>query len=385
MKTIASTALRSSFARARSIASAPVSAANPTSTCSSRRRRGDRARMSGVGSSRSSRPSPRLAGDLRVLGRSAARKSAGAAAISSTPAAGNSAATASASSSVVSTSIARTPPGSGSADVGGDQRHLGAAPRRRGREGEPHPAARAVADEAHRVDRLAGAAGGDQDAEPVPGAVRARQRSLDLGEQARGLRAGARRRARRARRAAPASGSITRITPRSRRVARFAWVAASAYIRSFIAGATSRGAVQARNAVVRIESQMPAASLAIVFADAGATRKASALETTSRWPIGSWSGAGSPGKAPRIGSRSNSETSTGAPTMPSNDAGADEALGGRRHQHAHAVAGLGRQAGELERLVGGDAAAHSEQDAGHTRMLRRGDAPSPGARLRPGR
>ena len=43
-------------------------------------------------------------------------------------------------------------------------------------------------------------------------------------------------------------------------------------MRSFIAGATSRGAAQARNEVVTIESAIPAASLAIVFAEAGATR-----------------------------------------------------------------------------------------------------------------
>ena len=60
--------------------------------------------------------------------------------------------------------------------------------------------------------------------------------------------------------------------PRSRRVARFAWVAASRYMRSFIAGATSRGAEQARKEVVTIESAIPAASLAIVLAEAGATR-----------------------------------------------------------------------------------------------------------------
>ena len=70
---------------------------------------------------------------------------------------------------------------------------------------------------------------------------------------------------------APSSGSITR-TPRSRSVARFAWVAASAYIRSFIAGATARGAGQARNDVLTIESAIPAASLATVLADAGAIR-----------------------------------------------------------------------------------------------------------------
>ncbi len=69
----------------------------------------------------------------------------------------------------------------------------------------------------------------------------------------------------------PSSGSIT-VTPRSRSVARLAWVAASAYMRSFIAGASRRGAVQARKEVVSIESAEPAASLATVFAEAGATR-----------------------------------------------------------------------------------------------------------------
>ena len=43
----------------------------------------------------------------------------------------------------------------------------------------------------------------------------------------------------------------------------------------------------------------------------------------------------------------------------------DEALARRRLHDAHGVPGAGRQAHELERLVGGDAAAHSEQDPGH--------------------
>ncbi len=91
-------------------------------------------------------------------------------------------------------------------------------------------------------------------------------------------------------------------------------------MRSFIAGATRRGAAQARKEVVSIESAAPAASFAIVLAEAGATRKASQLAASSRWPIGSCSGRGSPGKPPRSGSRSNSEISTGAPTMPSKEA-----------------------------------------------------------------
>jgi hypothetical protein len=49
-------------------------------------------------------------------------------------------------------------------------------------------------------------------------------------------------------------------------------VAASAYMRSFIAGASRRGAEQARNEVVSIESAKPPASFAIVLAEAGATR-----------------------------------------------------------------------------------------------------------------
>jgi hypothetical protein len=43
-------------------------------------------------------------------------------------------------------------------------------------------------------------------------------------------------------------------------------------MRSFIAGARRRGATQARKEVVSIESAIPAASLAIVLAEAGATR-----------------------------------------------------------------------------------------------------------------
>ena len=69
----------------------------------------------------------------------------------------------------------------------------------------------------------------------------------------------------------PSSGGITR-TPRAASVARFASIAGSRSIRSFIAGATARGARQATNEVVSIESQIPAASFAIVLADAGATR-----------------------------------------------------------------------------------------------------------------
>ena len=45
---------------------------------------------------------------------------------------------------------------------GRDQGHRGAAVARRPRQGEAHLAARAVAEDAHRIERLAGAAGGHQ-------------------------------------------------------------------------------------------------------------------------------------------------------------------------------------------------------------------------------
>ena len=52
--------------------------------------------------------------------------------------------------------------------------------------------------------------------------------------------------------------------------------------------------------------------------------------------------------------------------------GADEPLSRRRHHHAHAVARLRRQPGELEGLIRGDSAAHAKKDPGHDWMLRRG-------------
>ena len=64
---------------------------------------------------------------------------------------------------------------------------------------------------------------------------------------------------------APVPGSTT-ITPRSRRSARLACVAACSYMWLFIAGATSTGQVAASAAEVSRLSARPWASLAIVFA-----------------------------------------------------------------------------------------------------------------------
>ena len=113
--------------------------------------------MSSVGSRWTSSPAP-PALDLG-LGVPLGRKSAGAAAIRSTSAAGKLGLHGPASSAAVSTSIRPLPAGGGQRDVGRDQRHVGAAVERRGGERQAHAAAGAVADEAHRVDRLPRAAG----------------------------------------------------------------------------------------------------------------------------------------------------------------------------------------------------------------------------------
>ena len=116
----------------------------------------------------------------------------------------------------------------------------------------------------------------------------------------------------------PSAGGMT-VTPRLERSWRFAWVAGCRYMRLFIAGATATGHAAASAAVVSRLSAWPLASLAIVFALAGAIKNRSARSTSARWLIGARSGSGSPGYEPRAGSGPNSETSTGAPVIPSND------------------------------------------------------------------
>ena len=105
---------------------------------------------------------------------------------------------------------------------------------------------------------------------PSQGPLAGGQHSLDRGQQAPG--SGRRPlRARRGRPALPPPGSITRDPALAQR-REVGLGRRVGYIRSFIAGATSRGAAQARKEVVTIESAIPAASLATVFAEAGAIR-----------------------------------------------------------------------------------------------------------------
>ena len=230
--------------------------------------------------------------------------------------------------------------------------------------GDAHPPARAVADEAHGVDRLAGAAGGDQDAQAVPrpggpgsSASTLRRSSGGCGSRPapcspRGRRAAPRRARSRSRRAR-AAGS------------RFRWVAPSRYIRSFIAGATSRGAVHARNDVVDHRVGDPGRELRDRVGRRGRDQVGVGVLDQGRGArSGRVSGCGSPGKRPRIGSRSHSSIRTGAPTIPSNDAAPTKRVADGVIR-THAVARLRREPRKLERTVGGDPTRDAEQDASH--------------------
>ena len=219
------------------------------------------------------------------------RKSATAAAISSRSQSGNSRSHAAASSAAV-------------LDV--DVAHARAARRaRRSRrstvtsraergglvgEREAHPPRRAVADVAHGVDRLARAARRDEHAQPVPGPRAGRHERLDGGQQRRGLGEPARAPLVLARERADLGVDDRRAALR----------AASRRSPASPRAPTCCGSSPARRPAGRSRRarrssagcrRCPAASLAIVFAVAGATSRTSALRTSSRWLSGSWSGA----------------------------------------------------------------------------------------------
>ena len=179
---------------------------------------------------------------------------------------------------------------------------------RRGRllgQREAHAARRAVADVADGVDRLAGAARGHEHAQARRASRPAAQRGLDGGEQLGrlGQAAGAAL----AERGERAGAGLAARSRRARAGARGwpGWPGARTSP-SFIAGATTSGRRHASAAAVSRLSASPWASLASVFADAGAIRNASARSTSSRCESGRARGGWSPGKAPRSGSRSHS-------------------------------------------------------------------------------
>ena len=125
----------------------------------------------------------------------------------------------------------RGPPGSGTLDVGGDEGHHRPAIEGRLGDRHAHPAARAVADEAHRVDGLPRPAGGDDDVAARQIGLARRARRPAAAARGRGLayrraarpRPRPRRRCAAARRAGPRrtgprrAGRARARRPRSRR------------------------------------------------------------------------------------------------------------------------------------------------------------------------
>ena len=235
-----------------------------------------------------------------------------------------------------------TPGAARQRDVGRDDRHPGAPPRRLRGEREAHPAAGAVAEVAHRVERLACPARGDQHAQAVERARRpGAGRQLDRGQQLGAARRAGPRPTRRARRARPCRGPprARRARAASRRFACVAGMLVHAVVhrrRDAARGSCRRG--RRRSACC---PRGPPASLAIVFAVAGAMQYDVAargqLEMADRVVVGrrlTRDTRRAPGRA-----RTRS-TSTGAPVIPSNVARPTNSRLSRRLDHAHRVAGL---------------------------------------------
>ena len=118
----------------------------------------------------------------------------------------------------------------------GHQRDLGAAPRRARRDGEAHLARRAVAEEAHRIDRLVGRPGRHQHAPSRPNpAGRAARRTRAAMSAASIMRPSPIQ----PQASSPASGP-TVCAPRSTSVRRLACVAGWRHMFTFIAGASEQ-------------------------------------------------------------------------------------------------------------------------------------------------
>ena len=162
------------------------------------------------------------------------------------------------------------------------QRHVGGhehRPPRRGR--RPYgqrvalPARRAVAEEAHRVEVLAGAAGADEHL--AAGEVRGRCRAASTRAQTAKISSGS------GSRPGPVSAPVSRpdagsrtTTPRERRVATLARVAGCSHISVCIAGANTTGQRAVSRVLVSRSSARPWAALASRSAVAGATTTRSA-------------------------------------------------------------------------------------------------------------
>ena len=259
----------------------------------------------------------------------------------------------------------------GQRDVGRDQRDLGAAGGGGRRERVALPAGGAVAEVADRVERLAGAAGGDDDA-PTGQVVRQRAavaRSSSAARPRRSRRLGqpARRRCRR--RSAGRRRDRARRAPRARRVATLApGGGVLPHLGVHRGREHAPGSARCSRVVVSRSSARPAAALASRSAVAGATTTRSAL-------LAGGARAATSGRRSRRRSRPGGRT--GPPRWP------------RRRSSARTRSGTtvtswpaSRQpAQQLAGLVGGDAAADArgrprwrwvDRDAASTRRLTAG-------------
>ncbi len=153
-----------------------------------------------------------------------------------------------------------------------DQNHLGTAALRGLGQRVAHLAAGAIAEEAHRVEGLARAAGGDQHDFAGQVVATAQRAEHGVGDD---FRLG------HAARAHHAAGQLARARLNDAHAAlaqdfKIGLRAGCSHILTFMAGATSTGASVARYMVVRKSSAMPWANLARMLAVAGATTRASA-------------------------------------------------------------------------------------------------------------
>ena len=216
----------------------------------------------------------------------------------------------------------------------------------RPRERDALPARRAVAEEAHRVERLAGAAGGDDD---VPagqvlrtvGDQRERRRRdlLGLGQPPGPVSVPVSR---------PAAGSST-CTPRERRVATLATVAGCSHISVCIAGASRTGQRATSRVAVSRSSARPVAARASRSAVAGATITRSACLPTAT--CATWS------------TSSKTSVVTGCPTGPPTSARPTNSSAARVGTTRTAWPVLAQQPQQQDGLVGGDPARDTEDDA----------------------
>ena len=238
----------------------------------------------------------------------------------------------------------------GQRDVGGDQGDLGAAGGGGAGQRVALQARGAVAEEAHRVEVLAGAAGGDHDAGGRPGRALAAPPRASTSAQTSKISSGSGSRPLpvSAPVSRPSAGSMTR-APRSRRVATLAWVAGCSHISVCIAGANTTGQRAVSRVLVSRSSARPWAALASRSAVAGRDHDqvGRLADPDVRHLVDVGPDVG--------GDRLAGQRRPGG--------GADELQRGGGRDDGHVVAGLGEPAQQLAGLVGRDAAGDPENDA----------------------